>query len=170
MQSVQNPSSMTPSFIASPLFGFPLLVLTPRFWRAAGLALGLAGLSMGLSAAPLLTCQVSYAGTVHTVTARPVEDPYPVPSVDIGGRFWFKAVMVGQGQHIRRILLYTYLDASPHPVLVHQAKYLPPFQASPSGAARSPAQAMDLTGQHYLYAGPVERELIYSCTLEGVQP
>jgi hypothetical protein len=29
---------------------------------------------------------------------------------------------------------------------------------------------MALTGQHYIYAGAVERELIYSCTLAGVKP
>ena len=139
-------------------------------WRSVASALG-AFFFCGLAtAAPLLTCQVTYAGSTHTVLARPVADPYPVPSVDIGGRFGFKAVMVGDAGHVSRILLYAYQDATPNPVLIHQAKYLPPFQATPSGAARSPAQTMDLTGQHYLYAGPVERELIYSCTLEGVQP
>ena len=149
-----TPISISPSFLPG----------TRRVW--AGLAaLGLAGLPMGAWATPVLNCQVSYAGTTHTVEARPVADPYPVPSVEIGGRFWFKAVMVGNDQQVRRVLLYTYLDASPHPVLVHQAKYLPPLKAPGSKAG-----AIPLTGQHYIYAGPVERELIYSCTLAGVKP
>lgn len=122
-------------------------------------ALFLAGVA---AAAPQLTCQVIYAGTTHTVVARPVADPYPVPSVDIGGRFWFKAVMVGDAVHVNRILLYAYQDAQPHPVLVHQAKYLPPYPRT--------LQPWAITGQQHVYAGPLERELIYSCTLEGLVP
>jgi hypothetical protein len=114
------------------------------------------------SAAPQLSCQVTYAGTSHTVLARPVADPYPVPLVDIGGRFWFKAVMVGDAGKVQRILLYAYQDAKPHPVLVHQAKYLPPYPRTP--------QPWAITGQQHVYAGPLERELIYSCTLEGLTP
>ena len=114
------------------------------------------------SASPQLSCQVTYAGTTQTVLARPVADPYPVPSVDIGGRFWFKAVMVGDADHINRILLYAYQDAKPHPVLVHQAKFLPPYPRT--------EQPWAITGQQHVYAGPLERELIYSCTLEGLTP
>lgn len=72
-------------------------------------------------AEPRVTCQVSYAGATQTVVVRPVTDPYPLPSVDIGGRFAFKAVMVGDAQKVERIVLYAYLDAEPHPVLIHQA-------------------------------------------------
>lgn len=124
-------------------------------------ALGCIAFTFGLHAAaePLLRCQVTYAGTTHQVQARMVQDPYTVPSADIGGRFLFKPVMVGQGQRIDYIKLYAYLDAKRQPVLLQVAKYLPPFRASelPYG----------LTGEQYLYGGPVERELIYSCTLEG---
>jgi hypothetical protein len=109
-----------------------------------------------------LRCHVSYAGTTHVVEARPVADPYPVPSVDIGGRFRFKAVMVGRAARIDHIALYAYLDASRQPLLIQEAKYFPPFKASPTPYA--------LTGEQHLYAGPVERELIYSCTLQGVAP
>ena len=114
------------------------------------------------ASSPTLTCQVTYAGTTHTVVARPVADPYPVPSVDIAGRFRFKAVMVGDAEQVRRIALYTYLDAGPHPVLLHQAKYLSPYPRA--------AQPWPLTGQHHVYGGPQERELMYSCTLEGLAP
>jgi len=113
-------------------------------------------------AAPLLRCQVAYAGTTHTIEANPVADPYPVPSVDIGGRFRFKAVMVGSNERVDRILLYAYLDAKHQPILVQEAKYLPPYPVS--------ATPYLLTGEQHLYAGVVERELIYSCTLQGIQP
>ena len=128
----------------------------------ARLCLGALGLVLGLNAtaAPLLRCQVTYAGTTHTVEARPVADPYTVPSVEIGGRFLFKPVVVGSAQRIDYIKLYAYLNASRQPVLIQEAKYLPPFRRS--------ATPYLLTGIQHLYAGPVERELLYSCTLEGV--
>ena len=114
---------------------------------------------------PLLRCFVTYAGSTHTVEARVVADPYPVASVDIGGRFRFKAVMVGQGTQVDYIKLYSYLDTRRQPVLVQEVRYLPPF------AAPRPGQdSTDLTGTQYLFAGPVERELQYHCTLQGVQP
>ena len=133
--------------------------------RLTALALaGLAGLVLShpAHAAPLLRCSVTYAGATQLIEAMPVSDPYPVPSVDIAGRFRFKAVMVGSAARVDRIVLYAYLDAGAQPVLMQQAKYLPPFAAS--------ATPYLLTGEQRLYAGPVERELIYSCTLQGVQP
>lgn len=127
-------------------------------------ALVLAGLLLPqtASAAPLLRCYVTYAGSTQIIEASPVADPYPVASVDIGGRFRFKAVMVGSVAHLDYIKLYAYLDASRQPLLVQQASYLPPFKAT--------STPYPLTGEQHLFAGPVERELIYSCTLEGVQP
>ncbi len=124
--------------------------------------MGTLGFVVGLNATatPLLRCQVTYAGTTLTVDARPVADPYTVQSAEIGGRFLFKPVMVGNAQRIDYIKLYAYLDASRQPVLIQQATYLPPFKRS--------ATPYGLTGVQHLYGGPVERELIYSCTLEGV--
>ncbi|PIT74243.1 hypothetical protein B9Z31_09950 [Limnohabitans sp. G3-2] len=113
-------------------------------------------------AQPQLTCQVTYAGATQTVVARPVLDPYPVPSVDIGGRFGFKPIVVGTAQKIDRIVIYSYLDTPTQPLLVHQVKYLPPFPAS-----KTP---VPITGQNHVYGGPLERELIYSCRLEGWAP
>jgi len=130
----------------------------PLAWGLT-LLLGLGGAAL---AQPQLTCQVTYAGATQTVVARPVADPYPVASVDIGGRFWFKPIVVGTAQKIDRILVYSYLDTPTQPLLVHQVKYLPPFPASKT--------ALPITGQNHVYGGPLERELIYSCSLEGVAP
>lgn len=113
-------------------------------------------------AAPLLRCYVTYAGATQEVQATPVANPYGVPSVDIAGRFRFKAVMVGSTQKIEVINLYAYFDAQRQPILIHQAKYLPPFKYT--------SRPYNLTGQQYLYASEVERELQYHCTLEGVAP
>jgi hypothetical protein len=46
--------------------------------------------------------------------------------------------------------------------MIQEAKYLPPFRSAP--------QPYSLTGEQRLYAGPMERELTYHCTLEGVSP
>lgn len=121
------------------------LVLAPSVWSAA-----------------LLRCDVTYAGSTQVFETGPVADPYPVPSRDMGGRFWFKPVMVGQGGRVDYVKLYAYLDTPKQPVLIHEAVHLPPFQTGATPYA--------LTGTHHLYAGPVERELMYSCTLHGVQP
>lgn len=112
-------------------------------------------------AAPLLRCDVTYAGTTHVVQATPGADPYTAPSVEIGGRFRFKAVLLGSERRIDAINLYAYLDARRQPILIHQAKYLPPYRKTVAPYA--------LTGHNYLYASDVERELQYSCTLQGVR-
>jgi hypothetical protein len=130
-------------------------------WAAAAFAFSTLLASTTVVAAPLLRCQVAYAGTTHTIETSPVADPYPVPSVDIGGRFRFKAVMVGSAARVDRIVIYAYLDTKRQPILVQQAKYLPPYIVS-----QTPYQ---LTGNQHLYAGVVERELMYSCTLQGIQ-
>ena len=111
-------------------------------------------------ATPLLRCYVTYAGTTQEVQAKPQTNPYEVPSVDIAGRFRFKAVMLESSSKLQAINLYSYIDAKRQPVLIHQATYVPPFKAS--------SQPYDLTGKQYLYASDVERELQYHCTLQGV--
>jgi hypothetical protein len=137
----------------------PTRALHLTTWWAPLALLGL-WLPCPTAAAPLLRCHVAYAGTTHLVEASPVADPYPVASVDIGGRFRFKAVMVGSQARIDYVKLYAYLDAKRQPILVQEVKYLPPFKPS--------VEPYLLTGEQFLYAGPVERELNYRCTLEGV--
>ena len=115
-----------------------------------------------LYAAPLLRCDVTYAGATQTIDTRPVTEPYPVPSVDIGGRFWFKPLMVGGTNRVDYIKIYAYLDTAQQPLLIQVATYLPPFKRS--------RQPVDMTGTQRLYAGPAERELMYRCTLQETQP
>ena len=127
-------------------------------WRPAGACL--LGLGTSLTwAEPLLRCELTYAGATQTVQTFPVQDPYAVAAEDVRGRFRFKAVMVGTGERIDRINIYVYQNTPQQPVIVQQAKYLPPFHWSADGLP------LPLTGQQHLYAGPMERELIYSCAL-----
>lgn len=120
------------------------------------------GGATAVQAGPLLRCDVTYAGQTHRLTARPVSDPYGVEAVDIGGRFFFKMLMVGRASRVDHILIYTYLEQEPRPVILQEIKYLPPFRAS--------AKPYLLTGEQHVYAGPIERELIYRCWLSGVSP
>lgn len=128
-------------------------------WLAGTPALAQEG--RGGQGGPLLECALTYAGATQLLQARPTTDPYGVASVDVGGRFWFKAVLVGEGNRLDYVSLYAYLDTSRQPLLIQQAKYRPPFVGP---------QRHDLTGQQHLYAGALERELIYQCSLQGVQP
>lgn len=125
------------------------------------IATGLVALACSTTAhaAALLHCEMTYAGSTQTLDVRPVADPYPVQSVDVGGRFRFKAVMIGSDAQVQYIKLYAYLETRRQPVLVQQATYLPPF-----------ATGKSLTGKQFLYAGPVERELQYECTLKEAAP
>ncbi|GGC69891.1 hypothetical protein [Undibacterium terreum] len=115
-----------------------------------------------VQAAPLLRCEVIYAGVTYTVVATPGSDPYSIEAVDIGERFRFKAVMVSVDKPIDYIKLYAYFQTRRKDIPIHQATYLPPFTVSD--------KPYPLTPQNYLYAGDVERELQYHCTLQGVAP
>jgi hypothetical protein len=113
-------------------------------------------------AAPLLRCHLSYGGATQTLEAVPGSDPYGVEAMDISGRFRFKAVVIGDERHIDYIKLYAYYQSARQPVLLHEARYTPPFAAT--------ASPYDLTGLNFLYSPDLGRELQYGCTLEGVQP
>ena len=121
----------------------------------------LAALAAGEPAADdvRLQCELTYAGATESVLARPVADPYTVPAVDVRGRFRFKPVLVGTPGRLERVNLYIYLETPAQPVLVQQAKYLPPFDWPADG------RPLRLTGEQRVYAGPLERELIYNCQL-----
>lgn len=110
--------------------------------------------------APLLRCFATYAGSTQVVERGVTADPYSVAAVDVGGRFTFKAVMVGTPDKVDYIKLYAYLQRRDKDIPIHQATYLPPFKA-----ALTP-----FTPLNHLYAGEVERELQYHCTLQGVMP
>jgi hypothetical protein len=114
-----------------------------------------------VGAAPLLHCEVTYAGNTHKLETMiggdPGSDPYTTESIDIDGRFRFKAVILGTAQKIEAIKLYAYYETRKQPVLIEEAKYLPPFASSDSPYA--------LTGLHFLYAPPLGRELQYGCAL-----
>jgi len=130
-----------------------------------GIRCAFVGGCMALSTAqatPFLHCEVTYAGATQVVHAVPVADPYEVAPVDIAERFLFKVVMTATRGRLDHVLIHTYLQQEPRPVLLQQAKYFAPFNPR--------RQPVLLTGEQHIYGGPIERELIYRCWLGGIQP
>ena len=115
-------------------------------------------------AAPqLLRCEINQGGESYIAEFFPTSDPYTVVAKDIGERFRLKVVMMQKEQLIEYIKIYTYYQEQHPPVLLHVAKYIPPFrQNQPSFAG--------LTGVNFIYSPGLNRELQYGCALSNVPP
>ncbi|MES2148523.1 MAG: hypothetical protein V4508_01905 [Pseudomonadota bacterium] len=109
-------------------------------------------------AAPLLRCQIDQGGNTKVLEFTPSTDPYRVKAIDINGRFRFKAVVIGDANHVEYIKLYTYSAARRQPVLLHEVNYLAPV-AQPGAGPNA------LTGIHSIYSPQLEREMHYGCAL-----
>lgn len=111
-----------------------------------------------------LACEVTYAGQTQRIAVTSTADPYRQEAVNIRDRFRFKAVHVQGGDVTPRIGIYVYLDVDPHPLLIQHVTVQPPYPPAGAGARA------DLVGEQRLYAGRLERELIYRCFLEPQTP
>jgi hypothetical protein len=120
-------------------------------------------LPTALHAAPLLRCQIDQGGSIMVRDFSPVADPYSVPPIEINGRFRFKAVVIGDAQHIEYVKLYVYSKTKRQPVLLHEASYLTP-------AANQGTRPSALTGVNYVYSPQLERELKYGCAILETTP
>ncbi|MFZ6689033.1 hypothetical protein ACO0K0_14930 [Undibacterium sp. SXout11W] len=109
-------------------------------------------------AAPLLRCYATYAGETQIIDTQLSDNPYQIEAIDIGGRFKLKTEMNGHQQTINYIKIYAYFQTSHGDVPIHEASYYPPFQLQ--------SEIIALTPVNRLYAGPLERELQYRCTLQ----
>jgi hypothetical protein len=119
--------------------------------------------NVAMAAPPTLHCQVRYLSDTVAIDATPVADPYTVAAHDIGGRFHFKAVVVGNAQQVDYIALYTYdMEVPGAPALAHQIVLKPPF------AVDAPVPA--LTGWNHVFSARLGRELVYGCALQGATP
>ena len=115
------------------------------------------------AAPPLLRCEINQGGESYIAEFFPTSDPYTVAAKDIGGRFRLKVVMMQKEQVIEYIKIYTYYQEQSPPVLLHVAKYTPPFRQNQTSFA-------GLTGVHFIYSPGLERELQYGCALSEVPP
>src|SRR6184192_2814277 len=116
------------------------------------------GASTLFAAPPVLRCEIHQGDEIYVADFMPGTDPYNTEAKNINDRFHFKAIVIGDEQHIEYIKIYTYYKEQHQVVLLHEVKYMPPFrQSEPAFAA--------LTGVNYLYAPVMERELQYGCAL-----
>ena len=111
-----------------------------------------------------LNCDVTYAGATQRLAICPAQDPHQTTSVSIGDRFRFKALHVNDEHLSPRIGIYVYLETASSPLLLQHVVLRPPYPVAPAGGT------IDLLGEQHLYAGPLERELIYRCTFSQVTP
>jgi hypothetical protein len=102
-------------------------------------------------------------GEVHRHVFRPTTNPYRAQSVDIGERFRFKAVLLGQGNDIELVNIYAYYQTRRQPMLMQHVKYLKPTPLN------NP-EADALTGRVALYSPVLGKELAYQCALHKEAP
>lgn len=149
-------------------YGTPMMLMPNSKFRLA-FSFALVCFSLPSNASPAksnplpptkLLCEVSYAGTTHQVLSERIDDPYMAPLHDIGGRFRFKSVLLGSQKQIETIKLYAYFQTREKDILIHEAIYRAPFLHLPK---QTKTQRTALTPVNHLYAGEVERELIYQC-------
>lgn len=120
-------------------------------------------LSVGANASPVLRCNFEVNAETYQHTFAPVSDPYTATSVDLGGRFRFKAVVLGDAQQVALINLYVSYQTERQPMLMQHLKFVAPVaQIQPAPDA--------LTGRVALYSPFLGKELQYSCALHEVQP
>lgn len=126
----------------------------------AGMAIFLAmwSQSTASAASPLLRCEISQGGEAYIVDFLPRTDPYTVEAKNINGKFRFKAIVLGNEKLVESVKIYTYYQEQHQMVLLHEARYMPPFSQSPSSSVA-------LTGVNYLYSPRLEEELQYGCAL-----
>jgi len=108
-------------------------------------------------APPGLECTYSASNETHTVRVEPTQDPYGVKELDVAGRFALKLVYVTHPADVASFRIYAYALTDEGPVLLQEAKYLPPF-AAPASHGRA-----EFTGRQAVYAHQLSRELAYAC-------
>ena len=119
-------------------------------------------LSLGANASAVLRCNFEVNAESYQHTFVPVSNPYTAPSVDLGGRFRFKAVVLGDAQQVSLINLYVFYQTERQPMLMQHLKFVAPV-------AHSQPTPDALTGRVALYSPFLGKELQYSCALHEVR-
>lgn len=129
------------------------------YW--VGLALGCAMSSAWAS--PVLRCQFEVNAQTYQHDFTAVADPYKAESVDLGGRFRFKAVMLADAQRVSLLNLYVFYQTRRQPMIMQHTKFVEPTPM------RDPAPHA-LTGQVAVYSPFLGKELQYACALHEGTP
>ena len=115
------------------------------------------------SVAAELHCDIEVNGEVSHHVFAPTLDPYTAKSIDIGERFRFKAVALGQGDDIELVNIYAYYQTRRQPMLMQHVKHLHPM-------ALDGPKPDALTGKVALYSPVLGKELAYQCALHKTAP
>jgi hypothetical protein len=105
-----------------------------------------------LATSPRVECTYSADGVTATVRVEPAPDPYRVPELPAGDRFAIKFVYVTTPAELSSLRVYAFQVTDGAPVIVHEARYSPPFAAGPAG----------FTGNQRVYDDD-GGELAYAC-------
>jgi len=114
-------------------------------------------------ASPQLQCAFELNGYTETHVFKPVTDPYLAESIDVGGRFRFKAVVLTADNQVDLVNLYVFYQTRRQPMILQHAKFIKPTLL-PS------QQANSLTGRIAVYSPFLGKELVYGCSLFEVTP
>jgi hypothetical protein len=124
------------------------------WWRLHKfMLLALCALAPAFGQAAQLHCDIEVNGETHHHVFAPTTDPYAAQSIDIGERFRFKAVVLGQGDNIELVNIYAYYQTRRQPMVMQHAKHLNPF------ALENPAPGA-LTGRVALYSPVLGKEMV----------
>ena len=113
----------------------------------------LAALAFSVQAEQVV-CHLNYGGQEQLVAARPSDAPYTVKPTPVGSYFLFRIVFRTSPADLAGIKLYTYVDQTSGPALIHQASY--PYPVS-----------QGFTGRQRIYEPVRDSELEYWCELQA---
>lgn len=114
-------------------------------------------------ASPQLQCDFELNGNSETYVFKPVADPYLADSIDIGGRFRFKAVVLTFSNEVELVNLYVSYQTRRQPMILQHSKFIKP-------SVLKNAESNSLTGRVALYSPFLGKELVYGCSLFEVSP
>lgn len=104
-----------------------------------------------------VACTVTYGGEPTRLEFPATANPYGVKSVDVAGRFRFKAIYIREPWSAAAVNVYAYQQADDGDVLLQEGKYGPPFSLAGRGR-------YGFTGRQLVYSRQ-QRELEYWCEL-----
>jgi hypothetical protein len=120
-------------------------------------AFGMAASAFAGSKSSEVHCQIIYGGEIFPVIGKPADDPYRVEGQKIGRYFEFNIVYITEPAAYAGVNLYTYSMFSGEPILIHQAKYAPPY--------RQRNNRYGFTGLNSVYEPSKSSEMQYWCEL-----
>jgi len=108
--------------------------------------------------APQLLCHYTYGGVTNTLRSSPQSNPYTTVPVEIGSYFLFRPQLETAPNGLSAVKLYTYVNKTSGPAIIHQASY--PYPA----ATRSQGK-YGFTGLQTVYEPVRDSELSFWCEM-----